>query len=262
MTLPFENDTSAIVKKLAKRSFHRERQRNLFAIIALALTSFMITATFSIGFSYFETYQMQQIRLMGTTANVGITNVTEEQLVEIESSSLVLDVGIQQRLGSVDAQQLQSARLGVVWIDDTEWKAHRLPTISGVVGNYPSSKNEIMLPTWALKQMGISEPQIGMEIVLSYQIGDNNDYLTDTFLLSGYYTDYISTRTNNRGFIYVSTAFKDSLNVSLDNSVTAMIRFQGNDDVDKNCERLQRIITFTEKQATSVSLFAHTGDIF
>lgn len=252
MTLPFENDTSAIVKKLAKRSFHRERQRNLFAIIALVLTSFMITATFSIGFSYFETYQMQQIRLMGTTANVGITNVTEEQLVEIESSSLVLDVGIQQRLGSVDAQQLQSARLGVVWIDDTEWKAHRLPTISGVVGNYPSSKNEIMLPTWALKQMGISEPQIGMEIVLSYQIGDNNDYLTDTFLLSGYYTDYISTRTNNRGFIYVSTAFKDSLNVSLDNSVTAMIRFQGNDDVDKNCERLQRIITFTEKQAFEI----------
>ena len=153
---------------------------------------------------------------------------------------------------SVDAQQLQSARLGVVWIDDTEWKAHRLPTISGVAGNYPSSKNEIMLPTWALKQMGISEPQIGMEIVLSYQIGDNNDYLTDTFLLSGYYTDYISTRTNNRGFIYVSTAFKDSLNVSLDNSVTAMIRFQGNDDVDKNCERLQRIITFTEKQAFEI----------
>ena len=25
--------------------------------------------------------------------------------------------------------------------------AHRLPTISSVVGNYPSSKNEIMLPT-------------------------------------------------------------------------------------------------------------------
>jgi len=83
---------------------HHERQRNLFAIIALALTAFMITATFSIGFSYFETYQMQQIRLMGTTADAGITNVTEEQLVEISKSSLVLDVGIQQRLGSVDTE--------------------------------------------------------------------------------------------------------------------------------------------------------------
>ena len=50
MTWPFENDTSDIEKKLAKRSLHRERQRNLFAIIALVLTAFMITATFSIGF--------------------------------------------------------------------------------------------------------------------------------------------------------------------------------------------------------------------
>ena len=52
MTWPFENDTSNIEKKLAKRSLHHERQRNLFAIIALVLTAFMITATFSIGFSY------------------------------------------------------------------------------------------------------------------------------------------------------------------------------------------------------------------
>ena len=113
---------------------------------------------------------MQQIRLMGTTADAGITNVTEEQLVEISKSSLVLDVGIQQRLGSVDTEQLRNARLGVVWINDTEWEHHRLPTISGVVGNYPLSKSEIMLPTWVLEQMGISDQQIGMEIVLSYQI--------------------------------------------------------------------------------------------
>ncbi len=252
MTWPFDNDTSAIEKKLAKRSLHRERQRNLFAIIALALTAFMITATFSIGFSYFETYQMQQIRLMGTTADVGITNVTEDQLVEISKSSLVLDVGIQQRLGSVDKEQLKSARLGIVWIDDTEWEAHRLPTISGIVGNYPSSKNEIMLPTWVLGQMGISDPQIGMEIALSYQIGDSYDYVSDTFLLSGYYTDYISARTDNRGYVYVSAAFKDSINVSLDHSVTAMVRFQGNDDVDKNCERLRRKIDFTEGQTFEI----------
>ncbi len=252
MILPFENDTSAIVKKLARRSFHHERQRNFFAIAALALTSFMIAATFSIGFSYFETYQMQQIRLMGTTADVGITNPTEDQLAEVTRSSLVLDVGIQQRLGSVDTEQLQNARLGIVWINDTEWEAHRLPTISGVAGNYPSNKSDVMLPTWALEQMGISEPQIGMEIVLSYQIGEDYDYITDTFFLSGYYTDYISTRTNNRGYVYVSAAFRDSINGLQDNSVTAMIRFQGNDDVDKNCERLQRKIDFTEKQTFEI----------
>ena len=141
-------------------------------------------------------------------------NVTENQLVEISKSNLVLDVGIQQRLGSVDTEQLQNARLGIVWIDDTEWGTHRLPTISSVVGNYPSSKNEIMLPTWVLEQMGISDPQIGMEIVLSYQIGDSYNYVSDTFLLSGYYTDYIPMRTNNRGYVYVSSAFKDMLRLT------------------------------------------------
>lgn len=109
-----------------------------------------------------------------------------------------------------------------------------------------------MLPTWVLEQMGISDPQIGMEIVLSYQIGDSYNYVSDTFLLSGYYTDYIPMRTNNRGYVYVSSAFKDSLNVSLDNSVTAMIRFQGNDNADKNCERLRREIDFTEGQTFEI----------
>ena len=59
-------------------------------------------------------------------------------------------------------------------------------------------------------------------------------------------------RTNNRGYVYVSSAFKDSLNVSLDNSVTAMIRFQGNDNADKNCERLRREIDFTEGQTFEI----------
>lgn len=259
MTWPFENDTSAIEKKLAKRSLHHERQRNLFAVIALALTSFMIAATFSIGFSYFDTYQMQQIRLMGTTADVAITNPTEDQLIELARSNLVLDMGIQQRLGSIDSEQMQDARLGMVWIDDAEWKNHRLPTVSDVVGKYPQNENEVMLSTWALEQMGIFNPQVGTEILLSYQIGDGRDYISDTFLLSGYYKDYISTRTNNRGYVYVSAAFKDSVDGLQNNSITAMIRFQGNDDVEKSCEKLQCKIDFTEKQAFEIVPFGQAN---
>ncbi len=41
----------------------------------------MITAAFSIGFSYFETYQMQQIRMIGTTADTAITNPAKDQLI-------------------------------------------------------------------------------------------------------------------------------------------------------------------------------------
>ena len=37
MTWPFENDTGAIVKKLAKRSLASEKRRNMMVVTAVAL---------------------------------------------------------------------------------------------------------------------------------------------------------------------------------------------------------------------------------
>ena len=39
MTWPFENDTGAIVKRLAKRSLAGEKRRNLMVVIAVALAN-------------------------------------------------------------------------------------------------------------------------------------------------------------------------------------------------------------------------------
>ena len=42
MTWPFENDTGAIVKKLAERSLTSEKRRNLMVVVAVALAAFLI----------------------------------------------------------------------------------------------------------------------------------------------------------------------------------------------------------------------------
>ena len=42
MTWPFENDTSAITKKLAKKSLQSEKRRNLMVVIAVALAVFLL----------------------------------------------------------------------------------------------------------------------------------------------------------------------------------------------------------------------------
>lgn len=41
MTWPFENDTSAITKKLAKKSMRSEKRRNRMVIIAVALAGLL-----------------------------------------------------------------------------------------------------------------------------------------------------------------------------------------------------------------------------
>ena len=42
MTWPFENDTSAITKKLAKKSLQSEKRRNLMVVIAKTVPSMRI----------------------------------------------------------------------------------------------------------------------------------------------------------------------------------------------------------------------------
>ena len=45
MTLPFENDTCAIVKKLAKRNLKADETRNVLIIITIAFATCLIMAT-------------------------------------------------------------------------------------------------------------------------------------------------------------------------------------------------------------------------
>lgn len=51
MTWPFENDTSAIVKKLADRSMKADKRRNAFIVItiAFAVSLMMILALYNLG---------------------------------------------------------------------------------------------------------------------------------------------------------------------------------------------------------------------
>ena len=42
MTLPFENDTRAVVKRLSNRNITANRKRNIFTILTIALASIII----------------------------------------------------------------------------------------------------------------------------------------------------------------------------------------------------------------------------
>lgn len=248
----FANTNNNCINRLSKRSFLSNRRRNLFITLALVLTSFMITAIFNISFSYIETYQLQQNRLMGTTADVAITNPNDKQIAELSRSSLVDIVGILQRLGSVDTTQLKDTSLGLVWINEEEWNMHRVPTISNIQGDYPEKESEVMLPTWVLEAMGITKPELGMKVSISYELNDGDKVNNETFILSGYYTDYMATRTNNKGYVYVSKEFRDATNLSLTNESSAMITFKDTNDVEKSCEKLRDKIDFTNEQKFEV----------
>lgn len=246
----FQNNNGAIVKRLATKSFKANRNRNVFAILTLALAAFMITSVLSIGSSYKKTNELQQLRLIGTNVHAALTNPDEMQMdiLQTELSDYVKDVGISQRLGSITNTGLNDALLGLVWLDETEWKNHRLPTVSDVVGKYPTVENEIMMPTWALEKLGIQEPKVGMTIPLSYRLSTTENTQTKKFILSGFFRDYSQTRTDNRGAVYVSEAFCGNTGIPLENGGAAMLRLRNTENVQSVCDSIGDKINLKEGQ--------------
>ena len=64
----FYNDTRKQRKELAKKIMSGNRRRNVFAIIAIAMTAFLISAILCIGSGYVKSADKQQKMLNGTAA--------------------------------------------------------------------------------------------------------------------------------------------------------------------------------------------------
>ena len=76
-------------------------KRQLFAVFAIVLTTFMITTVFSLGINYMENMKLMQVRTAGTTANASLPMPTEKQEQQIKNLEYVKTVGTQYMGGSV-----------------------------------------------------------------------------------------------------------------------------------------------------------------
>mgnify|MGYP007063218712 CR=1 FL=1 len=89
------------------------RIRNLFAVFAIILTTFMITTVFSLGINYIENMKLMQVRTAETTANVTLAAPTEEQEQQIKNLKYVKTVGTQYMVGSVTEENDEGRKLSI-----------------------------------------------------------------------------------------------------------------------------------------------------
>ena len=80
MTVPFENDTGNIVRKLARKSLKSEKRRNLMVVIAVALASCLICFSIVMALS---TRQIEKNHVEDTYEAV-YTKITEEDVSSLK----------------------------------------------------------------------------------------------------------------------------------------------------------------------------------
>ena len=108
--MKFENNNKEIIKKITNRSLKTNKIRNTFAIMAIVLTTFMISSVFSIGISFAKNYKTMNLRLQGTTANVSLPNPTDNQIDKIKSLGLSNSIGYEINVGRVSLDTLSENR--------------------------------------------------------------------------------------------------------------------------------------------------------
>ena len=60
--MKFENNNKEIIKKITNRSLKSNKTRNIFVVIAIVLTTFMLACVFTLGISFNENYQLMNLR--------------------------------------------------------------------------------------------------------------------------------------------------------------------------------------------------------
>ena len=89
MTWPFENDTSAITNKLAKRSMKTDKRSKAFLLLTIALSVCMIFSIILISAGAQEEFKNTQ----RTKAQIAILGITDDQLSSLRQSKDVQWIG-------------------------------------------------------------------------------------------------------------------------------------------------------------------------
>lgn len=249
------NRNKSAVKRVEKGMLKANRTRNLFAVFAIILTTFMITTVFSLGINYIENMKLMQVRTAGTTAHVSLAMPTAKQEQQIRNLDYVKTVGTQYMVGSVAEKNDEGRELSIAlrYYDATEWEKHYQEAIKALEGKYPASENEIMLSEDALSQLGIADPKLNMEIPLSYY--DKNSQQERTFTLSGWFHSYTGT---GMGFVSESYCKSAGYAMAQDGVLSLSLKKMPDDFL-----RIQRDVDLNENQSFSgsVSMKSSSGSI-
>ena len=172
----------ACIRELSAKSFKASKSRNIIAVLAIALTTILFTALFTVGLSINEAFQQSNFRLVGGYSHGGFKYLTEEQFLELREDPLIKQWGVSRVLGFPLDEVLRKNHVEVRWSDanDAHWMY-----LDPIEGRLPQEgTNEAATDLEVLQLLGV-EPKIGAEFTI--QIDVDGKPTEQTFSLCGWW---------------------------------------------------------------------------
>lgn len=195
----FGNNNKAVIKKLANRSFRSNKMRNVIAVIAIALTTFLFTAVLTIGMGAKGTLEYNMAKMIGTGADALVQGLSEEQFQQLKENSMFEKVGCW-----VPIEIMTNTNRIFAEIDYADQPQLELRMQTPRTGSAPQKANEVLVSANILNDLNIEE-KIGAEIPIEFKNRQSGQTYHFDMIVSGIY----DTPNEKSESVIVSKAFME-----------------------------------------------------
>lgn len=188
------------ISRLADKTFQANKTRNIIAVIAIALTTILFTALFTIGSGAVESFQYNTMLQAGGKCHATIKFASPSIYEGVKSHPLVKETGYRLiTADSVDNPEFLKRRVEMYYEDET---CMELSFISLKEGSIPQAENEIIMDVPSLDLLGVPA-RIGEKLTLLLTV--KGQQVEREFVLSGYWEPV--NPSMNVGFAICSKAY-------------------------------------------------------
>lgn len=178
------NNNQSAIKKIAKKAFKANRNRNIIATIAIILTTILFTTIFTMGFGLVNTVKQENIRKAGGDGQVVLNNITDKVYGDVKDYPEIDRIAYTKLVADeILEEKLSDTRTEMWYFDKTaiEFSGYELEE-----GKFPENENEIAVNTNTMKKLGI-DTKVGESVKLQYRVKE--EIKTEEFVITGYWQE-------------------------------------------------------------------------
>lgn len=175
-------DNKKTIRQIADTSFKTDKMRNLFAVIAIVLTTILFSGLFTIAGSLMASLEESTMRQVGTSSHGGFKYLTFEQYEQLKKHPDIKEISYSVVLGFAENTELLKRTTEIRYANDT--LAAEMFFSMPTTGRLPEERNEIATDTLVLDRLGIPA-KLGEQVTLEYSVcGEKHE---ETFTLVGFW---------------------------------------------------------------------------
>lgn len=170
------------IRRLSMKSLKAAKQRNIIAVISIALTTVMFTALFTIIMSIVYGFEQSNFRQVGGYEHGGFKYLTEEQFNELKDDKLIKEYSMRRFVGMPKDEPFAKDHVEISYCDEN---AAKWMFCTPEEGRLPAENtNEAAADEKVLSLLGV-EPKIGTKFTVTFDV--DGEETTETFTLCSWW---------------------------------------------------------------------------